>query len=85
MCLLECVDGLRIELVSGAAVAGLVSKGMTWYHNCYEVEDIASAIDALAQARCVLAREPRPAVLFGGRQVAFLYSPLGLLELLETR
>lgn len=85
VCLLECEGGLRIELVSGEAVAGLVRKGMSWYHNCYEVDDINAAIAELGERRCIVAREPREAVLFGGRRVAFLYSPLGLIELLEAR
>ena len=31
----------------------------------------------------VLVSEPKPAVLFGGRRVAFLYTRIGLIELLE--
>ncbi len=56
------------------------------YHLCYEVDDIDRAAKTLAEGvgslRCV--SEAKPAVLFGGRPVAFYLVPgAGLVELLE--
>ncbi len=56
------------------------------YHLCYEVEDIERSAQTLARdvgsLRCV--SDAKPAVLFGGRLVAFYLVPgAGLIELLE--
>jgi methylmalonyl-CoA/ethylmalonyl-CoA epimerase len=57
------------------------------YHLCYEVPRIDTALEAIrgtiGTPRCV--SEPKPAVLFDGRRVAFyLMSGCGLVELLEA-
>jgi methylmalonyl-CoA/ethylmalonyl-CoA epimerase len=57
------------------------------YHLCYEVPRLDSALEAIrgtvGTPRCV--SEPKPAVLFDGRRVAFyLMSGCGLVELLEA-
>jgi methylmalonyl-CoA/ethylmalonyl-CoA epimerase len=54
---------------------------------CYEVPRIDTALEAIrgtvGAPRCV--SEPKPAVLFDGRRVAFyLMSGCGLVELLEA-
>jgi methylmalonyl-CoA/ethylmalonyl-CoA epimerase len=57
------------------------------YHLCYEVPQLDTALEAIrgtiGTPRCV--SEPKPAVLFDGRRVAFyLMSGCGLVELLEA-
>ncbi len=84
LCLLTVEGGANIELVAGEAVASLVKKGHTYYHLCYEVPSVAEAIVRLQAQQCLVVSPPAPAVLFGGRTVAFLYGPTGLVELLET-
>ena len=82
--LLRTDDGLGIELVTGAAVQRLAGKGVSYYHACFETPHIEAAIDDFRSRRCLLVSPPTPAVLFDLRRVAFLHSPLGLVELLET-
>lgn len=81
----------RVELVGGAAVASLLASAAHTglgtgvpYHICFEVTDIARALHyAQSELGCTLVREIRPAVLFGGRSVCFVSSPVGLVELLQ--
>ncbi len=85
VCLVTLADGSRFELVSGPRVEGLVRKGLTYYHVCYEVDDLDKAVSELLTRRCRLVSAPAEAPLFDGRRVAFLHSRLGLFELLESR
>lgn len=58
------------------------------YHVCYVADDIGSAVASIEAAgiRLLTVVEPRPAVLFDGRSVAFyLARGLGLIEILERR
>lgn len=75
---------MRIELVSGAAVAGAIRRGQSLYHLCYEVEDVTATLAQLGEVGCIRVSGPTPAVLFDGRLVAFLVGPMGLFELLEA-
>jgi methylmalonyl-CoA/ethylmalonyl-CoA epimerase len=84
VCLLGTAQGIHIELVSGEMVSNVLRKGMSYYHECCEVPGLEAAISELAAKGCVVASGPAPAVLFGGRRVAFLVTPMGLLELLES-
>ena len=83
VCLVTLEDGTSLELVSGEIVANLTKKGMTYYHICYEVDDIDASVDRLTRDRCRLVSGPTEAILFDQRKVAFLYSPMGLIELLS--
>ena len=85
VCLVTLADGSALEFVSGPVVANLVSKGISTYHLCYEVADLDAAIADLTSQRCRVVSGPTAAPLFDGRQVAFLFSPLGLIELLAAR
>ncbi len=76
-------DGTKFELVSGEIVANLVKKSMSYYHVCYEVDDIDSAIAQMEKNSCRIVSGPIEAALFDQRRVAFLYSPIGLVELLS--
>ena len=84
LCLLTDVSGLGIELVAGPIVENLVRKSQTYYHLCYEVTHLEVTIEQLDRLGCRLIREPAPAPLFDGRRVCFLWSPMGIVELLET-
>jgi methylmalonyl-CoA/ethylmalonyl-CoA epimerase len=83
LCMLTTRDGARLELVSGAPVDGVVARGGGPYHVCFEVDSIAEAVDELAGAGWRVVAPPTPAVLFDGAPVAFLLSPMGLVELVE--
>jgi methylmalonyl-CoA/ethylmalonyl-CoA epimerase len=58
--------------------------GSNCYHTCYEVDDLGESIEMLRKQQFVLVCEPSSAVLFGHRQVAFLFQKyIGLVELLQ--
>jgi methylmalonyl-CoA/ethylmalonyl-CoA epimerase len=73
---------VNIELVTGNRVKNLIDKKTTYYHICYEVDDIHKAIDGFNGA--ILVSSPKEAILFDNRLVAFLMTPLGLVELLNA-
>jgi len=77
-----------IECVAPASpdshVHRLIGKGAGAYHLCYEVPDLAAALETARAAGCLLVSGPVPAVAFGGRSIAWLYAPSRtLLELVE--
>jgi len=83
--LLTLSDGTRIELVAGPQVETLVKKNIGLYHLCFEVPDIEAEIDRLVGEGARLITPPKPAVLFDGRMVAFLYVAYGMIELLSQK
>jgi methylmalonyl-CoA/ethylmalonyl-CoA epimerase len=83
--LLTLADGTHIELVAGRSVEALVKRNIGIYHLCFEVADMQAEIDRLVDEGAKLLGPPRPAVLFGGRPVAFLYVDYGMIELLQKK
>ncbi len=83
LCLLTLVDGSHIELVSGKAVEKFVAKRQSLYHTCWQVNDIEKAIETLYENGAILISPPTEAILFNNRKVAFLFSDIGIIELLE--
>jgi len=74
---------VKIELVSGKTVDRFIQKNITYYHICYEVEDIEKSIKSFEKS--ILISKPTPAILFDERMVAFLMTPIGIVELLEKK
>ena len=85
LCMVILSDGMQIELISGEVVARLVKKRNYLYHTCYVVEDIDKVIDTLQEEGYLLISEPKDAILFGGKKVAFLSGKLGIVEVLEEK
>ena len=85
LALLTLADGTRIELISGKQVETLIKKHITYYHLCFEVDDIDTEIDRLVNAGAFLIAEPKRAVLFNNRKVAFLNVSYGMIELLNSK
>jgi methylmalonyl-CoA/ethylmalonyl-CoA epimerase len=85
VCILNVEDGLNIELISGKQVEGILKKKMTLYHTCYETNDMQAAIKQFEEAGAMLISEPKPALLFNNRKVCFLFTPIGIVELLESK
>ena len=83
--LLTLADGTRIELISGKPVETFLKKNITYYHLCFEVDDIDTEIDRLVNAGAFLISEPKPAILFNNRKVAFLNVSYGMIELLNSK
>ena len=72
---------VNIELVSGLAVDAFIEK--RHYHVCYEVGNIDKSIKKFSQS--IIVSPPKNAILFNNRKVAFLLTPIGLVELLECK
>lgn len=72
---------INIELVSGEVVEKFIAKNITYYHICYEVIDIEKAIKEFKNSFVI--SKPKKAILFNNRKVAFLLTPIGIVELLE--
>ena len=80
---------LRLELLEPAAqpspLDSLLKRGIALYQICHEVEDLDAELVRLRKAGATVLSEPKPAVAFDDRRVAFVMS-LGLVvELLEAR
>jgi len=83
LCMVTLKDGTDIELISGHQVERLVKKRNFLYHTCYEVADIEQKIADFVENGAMLVSEPKPAILFDNKRVAFLMTELGLVELVE--
>ena len=83
LCMITVEDGLNIEFVSGAPVENLLKKRISYYHICYEVDDIDQSIEYLTENGGMLISPPKEAILFNNRKVAFLMLSYGIVELLN--
>lgn len=72
---------MTYELVTGNVVERFIKSHTTYYHTCYETSNIHESIKNFQGAMVI--SPPKEAVLFSGRLVAFLMTPLGLVELLN--
>jgi methylmalonyl-CoA/ethylmalonyl-CoA epimerase len=82
--LLTLADGTNIELISGKQVETFIKKNITYYHLCFEVDDINAEIKRLVNEAAFLISPPKPALLFDNRLVAFLNVSYGMIELLNS-
>lgn len=83
LCMLTLEDGSMIELIQGERVNSFVEKKQYIYHLCYQVEDIVDKIREFRENGGIIMSQPKPAVLFGGKEVAFVYTQIGIIELLQ--
>jgi methylmalonyl-CoA/ethylmalonyl-CoA epimerase len=77
-----------IELVEPALpnspVSNFLERGGGLHHLCYQVDSLERQLDLSRKARDFIAKSPLPAVAFGGRRIAWVYTKSGLLvEYLE--
>lgn len=85
--------GVSIELVSplteDSPVSNLLRRGVYLYHLCYLVEDIEKTLEEARMQKSLIISRPAPAKLYGGRRIAFIYTPdryvVEFLEEKETR
>jgi len=85
LCLLTDEYGTNIELVSGQVVKNFVKKNQNLYHTCWEVLNLKKTIEHFCSNGAIIISEPKPAILFGNRKVAFLHTSIGIVELLEQK
>jgi methylmalonyl-CoA/ethylmalonyl-CoA epimerase len=76
------------ELVEPAGekspVQSLAAKGGGLHHVCYVVENLEQALSDARTLGALITRQPMPAVAFGGRRIAWIYTKNRLLiEYLE--
>jgi methylmalonyl-CoA/ethylmalonyl-CoA epimerase len=83
-------DAAEIELIAPLSDKGpiqaILAKGSAAaYHLCFETSDIDGALEYLKSKGCLIMGTPVPAVAFGGRRIAWIYTPTRqLFELLEA-
>lgn len=83
LCMVKTDLGVDYEFISGNQVDRMVKKGISYYHAGYEVDSLEDKIEDLLAKGAMMISEPKPAILFNNRRVAFLYLPYGLIELVE--
>lgn len=81
-------DSPAVELIEPAgeksALHKFVSKGGGLHHVCYEVDSLDQQLEQSRSAGCLVVKNPLPAVAFGGRRIAWVYTRQKLLvEYLE--
>jgi len=81
-------DTPAIELVEPAGenspLRKFVMKGGGLHHVCYEVDSLDAQLEQSRAAGCLVVKNPLPAVAFGGRRIAWVYTRQKLLvEYLE--
>jgi methylmalonyl-CoA/ethylmalonyl-CoA epimerase len=65
-------------------VHSFAAKGGGLHHICYVVDDLEKVLIEVRSLGAVIARPPMPAVAFGGRRIAWIYTKSRLLiEYLE--
>jgi methylmalonyl-CoA/ethylmalonyl-CoA epimerase len=77
-----------VELVEPAGdkspVLGFLKRGGGLHHLCYELEGLEKQLDIARTMGMLITKPPQPAVAFGGRRIAWVYTKQRLLlELLE--
>jgi methylmalonyl-CoA/ethylmalonyl-CoA epimerase len=80
--------GVPIELIApladGSPISNLLKKGVRLYQLCYSVRDIDETLNEVRSKNAIIISKPSPAMIFGGRRVAFVYMPDGyIVEFLE--
>jgi methylmalonyl-CoA/ethylmalonyl-CoA epimerase len=81
-------QGPALELVEPAGdkspLHSFLTKGGGLHHVCYEVDSLDKQLQQSRSAGCLVVKQPLPAVAFGGRKIAWVYTPQKLLvEYLE--
>ncbi len=83
-------EAAEIELIAplteDAPIRSMLNKtGGGAYHLCFETNDLDRALAHVRQLKCLVVSAPAPAVAFGGRRIAWFYTPSRLLvELVDA-
>lgn len=77
-----------IELVESAGddspLCRFAAHGGGLHHVCYEIANLPAQLQQSRAAGCLIIRQPAPALAFGARSIAWVYTPQKLLvEFLE--
>ena len=82
------LNGLKVELICPAGenspVSEILAKGQHLYHLCYRVQNMNNSLKIARDHGLHCIAKPVPAMAFGNKRIAWVFSPaLGLFELLE--
>ena len=83
-------DKAEIELIApltedSPIKATLAKGGGAAYHLCFETADLDDALAHAVSLKCLVVSPPAPAVAFGGRRIAWIYTKSRqLFELVEA-
>ena len=80
---LRTKEGFLIELISGEQVSNILKRGISLYHVCYVVHDLDKTINDFREKGALIISAAKPSRLFNGKRIAFLNTPIGIIELLE--
>lgn len=80
----------KLELVEpindASPINGYIKKGTPMYHICYEVNDIVKSIKYQKAIGSLVISDPKPAVAFNGREIAWVYTrDKMLIEFLSSK
>src|SRR5215469_7559048 len=84
-------DKVEIELIAplteDSPIRSVLAKNSGGaYHLCFETSDIDKALEHAGKNGCIVVSKPVPAVAFGGRRIAWIYtSSRQLFELVEAK
>jgi methylmalonyl-CoA/ethylmalonyl-CoA epimerase len=83
-------NGVAIEFVEplgeDSPIQRILNRGGGLYHVCYEVSDLEAHVERVRARGGLLVNGPVPASAFGGRRIAFVYTPgHDLVEFVEVR
>lgn len=77
LCMLQSDNQVNLELIQPVDATSpsydFMKKGGGLHHFCYQVKDLKSSIDAFKTKKCLLIKNPKPAVLLENRRVAFFF------------
>jgi catechol 2,3-dioxygenase-like lactoylglutathione lyase family enzyme len=80
----DAVVELIAPLTEDSPVKGVLARGGGAYHMCFETPGLDEVLTDVLAKGCLLVSKPVPAVAFGGRRIAWIYTPTRqLIELLE--
>ena len=75
---------LVAPLTDDSPIRGVLTRGGGAYHMCFETRQLDDCLAEIIAKGCLLVSQPMPAVAFGGRRIAWIYTPTRqLIELLE--
>jgi len=83
-------EEVAIELIAPAAddspIRSMLNKGSGGaYHLCFETDDMEGALAHAESLGCIVVALPVPAIAFGGRRIAWIYTPSRqLFEIVEA-
>ena len=86
----HATDAAEIELIAPLTEdspirATLAKGGRAAYHLCFEPADLDAALAHATRLKCLIVTPPAPAVAFGGRRIAWIYTKSRqLFELVEA-